>query len=113
MSFTLRRDDRGPAERALTTVLRQWPGARVEEGSAIARVSAVGAGMACTAGTAARMFRALADAGINIEMIATSEIRTSCVVPEADGIRALQAVHTAFGLGGSTQHRAEGTEAPD
>ena len=113
MSFTLRRDDRGPAEQALRPVLRQWPGARVEEGSAIARVSAVGAGMACTAGTAARMFRSLADAGINIEMIATSEIRTSCVVAEADGVRALQAVHAAFGLGGSTQHRAEGTEAPD
>ena len=49
---------------------------------AIARISAVGAGMPCTAGTAGRMFRALADAQINIEMIATSEIRTSCVVPE-------------------------------
>jgi aspartate kinase len=67
--------------------------------------------MACTAGTAARMFRALADAGINIELIATSEIRTSCVVAEADGVRALQAVHAAFGLGGNVRHRAEGSEA--
>ena len=83
-----------------------------EQGMAIARVSAVGAGMPSTPGTAARMFRCLAEAGINIEMIATSEIRTSCVVAEADGIRALQAVHGAFGLGGSTQHEAEGTEAP-
>jgi len=72
----------------------------------------VGAGMACTAGTAARMFRALAAAGINIEMIATSEIRTSCVVAESEGIRALQAVHAAFELGGETLHRAEGSEAP-
>ena len=62
-------------------------------------MSAVGAGMPCTAGTAARLFRALADAEINIEMIATSEIRISCVVAEADGDRALQAVHKAFGLG--------------
>jgi aspartate kinase len=68
--------------------------------------------MPCTTGTAARMFRALADAAINIEMIATSEIRTSCVVPEADGIKALQVVHSAFGLGGSVVHKAEGTEAP-
>ena len=68
--------------------------------------------MACTAGTAARMFRALADAQINIEMIATSEIRTSCVVAEEQGVLALQAVHAAFGLGGSVEHRAEGTEAP-
>jgi aspartate kinase len=112
MSFTLRRDDRLAAEQALVPVLRLWPGARFEEGPAIVRVSAVGAAMACTAGTAARMFRALADAGINIELIATSEIRTSCVVAEADGVRALQAVHAAFGLGGAVAHRVEGTEAP-
>jgi aspartate kinase len=112
ISFTLRRDDRPGAERALAPVLAQWPGAWIEEGPAIARISAVGAGMACTAGTAARMFRALAAAGINIEMIATSEIRTSCVVAEAEGIRALQAVHAAFALGGETLHRAEGSEAP-
>jgi aspartate kinase len=112
MSFTLRREEFPAAEQALLAVLRHWPGALVEAGAAIARVSAVGAGMACTAGTAARMFRALADAGINIELIATSEIRTSCVVPEADGVRALQAVHAAFGLGGVREHRVEGTEAP-
>jgi aspartate kinase len=112
ISFTLRRDDRPGAERALASVLAQWPGAWIEEGPAIARISAVGAGMACTAGTAARMFRALAAAGINIEMIATSEIRTSCVVAESEGIRALQAVHAAFELGGETLHRAEGSEAP-
>lgn len=110
MSFVLRRGDRPGAEAALKPLLGQWPGATFEEASAIARVSAVGAGMACKAGTAARMFRALADAAINIEMIATSEIRTSCVVAEADGVRALQAVHAAFGLGGLTNHRVEGTE---
>ena len=113
ISFTLRRDDRPGAERALAPVLAQWPGAWIEEGPAIARVSAVGAGMACTAGTAARMFRALAAAGINIEMIATSEIRTSCVVAESEGIRALQAVHAAFDLGGAPLHKAEGSEAPE
>lgn len=112
ITFTLRRDDRTAAEAALQPVLRQWPGASFEEGPAIAMVSAVGAGMACTAGTAARMFRCLADQGINIELIATSEIRTSCVVAEEQGVQALQAVHAAFGLGGSVLHRAEGTESP-
>ena len=87
-------------------------GAVLEDGPAIARVSAVGAGMPATAGTAGRMFRYLADAGVNIEMIATSEIRTSCVVAEADGITALQAVHAGFQLGGSTRHEAEGSESP-
>ncbi|CAK6688203.1 hypothetical protein BBFGKLBO_00367 [Synechococcus sp. CBW1107] len=102
MSFTLRRDDLNRARGALQPVLAPWPEARFEEGLAIARVSAVGAGMPCTPGTAARMFRALAEAGVNIEMIATSEIRTSCVVAEADGVKALQAVHACFQLGGST-----------
>jgi aspartate kinase len=112
MGFTLKRDDLDRARTALQPLLNQWPGASFEEGPAIARVSAVGAGMPCTAGTAARMFRSLAAEGINIEMIATSEIRTSCVVPEADGVRALQAVHAAFGLGGAVVHKAEGTESP-
>jgi aspartate kinase len=58
------------------------------------------------------MFRALADVGINIGLIATSEIRTSCVVPEQDGIAALQAVHAGFGLGGREQHQAHGTASP-
>ena len=112
MSFVLKREDLRRAEAALAPLLLQWPEACVEEGSAIARVSAVGAGMPCRPGTAARMFRAIAEAGINIELIATSEIRTSCVVPESDGVRALQAVHAAFALGGVKEHRAEGTEAP-
>jgi aspartate kinase len=68
--------------------------------------------MPFTPGTAARMFRCLADAGINIELIATSEIRTSCVVAETDGVAALQAVHAAFRLGGDVVHQAQGTEAP-
>jgi aspartate kinase len=113
MSFTLRREDRQAAEQALIGVMRNWPGAWFDESAAIARVSAVGAGMPCTPGTAARMFRALADVGINIEMIATSEIRTSCIVADADGVAALRAVHAAFGLGGAVRHRAEGTEAPE
>ena len=112
MSFVLKRDDLTRAQQTLAPLLRQWPGSCFEEGRAIARISAVGAGMPFTPGTAARMFRCLAAAGINIELIATSEIRTSCVVAETDGVAALQAVHAAFSLGGIAQHRAEGTESP-
>ncbi len=108
MSFTLRREDLDRARAALQPLLLAWPEARFEQGSPIARVSAVGAGMPCTPGTAARMFRALAEAEVNIEMIATSEIRTSCVVAEADGVRALRAVHACFGLGGPALHRVHG-----
>ena len=112
ISFTLKREDRSAADRALRALLAQWPGALLEDGPAIARVSAVGAGMPATAGTAGRMFRFLAEAGVNIEMIATSEIRTSCVVPEQNGVSALQAVHAGFGLGGQERHQARGTASP-
>ena len=112
ISFILRKEDRSRADVALAPLLAQWPGAALEEGDAIARVSAVGAGMPATPGTAGRMFRALADVGINIGLIATSEIRTSCVVPEQDGIAALQAVHAGFGLGGRERHQAHGTASP-
>ena len=112
ISFILRKEDRSRADVALAPLLAQWPGAALEDGEAIARVSAVGAGMPATPGTAGRMFRALADAGINIGLIATSEIRTSCVVAESDGVAALQAVHAGFGLGGQERHQAQGTASP-
>ena len=112
ISFILRKEDRSRADVALAPLLAQWPGAALEDGEAIAKVSAVGAGMPATPGTAGRMFRALADAGINIALIATSEIRTSCVVSEQDGVAALQAVHAGFGLGGQEQHNAEGSASP-
>ncbi len=101
LAFTLPRQDLEQAHHALAPLLQQWPGAALILGGPIARVSAVGAGMPCTAGTAGRMFRALADSGINIAMIATSEIRISCVVAQEDGEAALRAVHHSFGLAGS------------
>ncbi len=99
ISFTLKKEHRKNADKALIPLLAQWPGAKLKEGPPIARVSAVGAGMPFTLGTAGRMFRALSDAKINIAMIATSEIRTSCIVAAEDGIEALKAVHSNFGLG--------------
>jgi aspartate kinase len=62
----------------------------------IAKVSIVGAGMVHQPGTAARMFASLAQQQINIQMIATSEIKVSCVVAEKDGITALRLIHAAF-----------------
>jgi aspartate kinase len=64
----------------------------------IARVSIVGAGMKSNPGVAATMFEVLAGEGINIEMISTSAIRTSCVVRETQIEQAVQSLHTAFGL---------------
>jgi len=69
--------------------------------SDIAKVSIVGAGMVGQPGVAARMFEALAQHQINIQMITTSEIKISCVVAQEQGVIALQAIHNAFGLSGS------------
>lgn len=66
----------------------------------IAKVSVVGTGMVKRPGVAARMFDALAQEKINIQMIATSEIKISCVVSDREGVKALQAIHSAFGLAG-------------
>ena len=101
ISFTLKKNDRQHADNALAPLMAKWPSAQLVDGPPITRVSAVGAGMPATPGTAGRMFRALADAKINIAMIATSEIRTSCVVAQSDGMEALQVVHNYFRLGNS------------
>ena len=78
---------------------------RVNEGSqpqyheGLAKVSVVGVGMRSHTGVARRMFKALAEAKVNIQNITTSEIKISCIIARADGQRALQAVHDAFDLG--------------
>jgi aspartate kinase len=64
----------------------------------IGKLSLVGAGMRSHPGVTATFFASMADAGVNIEMIATSEIRISVIVREADLERAAKAAHTAFGL---------------
>ena len=99
ISFTLKKDDKINAKNALTSLCKNWDSAEIIEGRPIERVSAVGAGMPSTVGTAGKMFRALSKENINIEMIATSEIRTTCFVKEKDGIKALQAIHKCFNLG--------------
>ena len=69
-----------------------------EEG--LAKVSVVGVGMRVHTGVAERMFAALAKARVNIENITTSEIKISCLVDQAQGVKALRVVHDAFELGG-------------
>ncbi len=64
----------------------------------LSKVSVVGTGMKTHVGVASRMFSALGNAGIAIQNITTSEIKISCIVRKQDGDKALQAVHSAFGL---------------
>ncbi|NJL01891.1 MAG: aspartate kinase [Spirulinaceae cyanobacterium RM2_2_10] len=88
------------AERARTLLQAEAAGSwgEVSIDCDIAKVSAVGIGMIGRPGVAARIFRALAEQGINIQMIATSEIKVTCVVAKADGETALRAIHAAFEL---------------
>ena len=98
ISFTMSKEDRNNADLIFTNIINKLPGSKIEEGPAIAKVSAVGAGMAFKVGTAGKIFRALANNKINIEMIATSEIRTSCIVLEKDCNKAVLAIHDYFQL---------------
>ena len=100
IAFTVAQMDAEAARQTLEQVAAlEWGEIVVD--SAIAKVSIVGAGMVGQPGIAARMFEALAQQQINIQMIATSKIKISCVVAQENGVRALQAIHAAFGLAGS------------
>jgi aspartate kinase len=98
ISFTAPRDHLEAAQSVTDTLAAKIGATGVTTDDGIARVSLVGAGMKSNPGVAATMFETLAGAGINIEMISTSAIRISCVVAEAEVERAVQALHTAFGL---------------
>ena len=99
ISFTLKKNDKSQAKYVLKELISHWRGAKLEEGESIVRVSAVGSGMPFTKGTAGKIFRALANQKINIEMIATSEIRTTCIISEKYGEKALTELHACFKLG--------------
>ena len=98
ISFTMNKQDRESANKIFHSLTKKLAGSFIEDGPAIAKVSTVGAGMAFKVGTAGKIFRALANKNINIEMIATSEIRTSCIVLEKDCDQAVNAIHSYFQL---------------
>jgi aspartate kinase len=98
ISFTVPHSELEPALAICHAHAGELGASRVSGESAIARVSVVGAGMKSHPGVAATVFETLAANNINIEMIATSAIRVSCVVAEAEVERAVIALHDAFGL---------------
>ena len=98
-SFTMHSSDLGKAQAALKPVLAELaPNSKIETEAGIAKLSAVGIGMRSHSGVAATMFKALGDAGINIGMISTSEIKIAVTVDEIRIEDAARAVHDAFGL---------------
>ncbi|HEX6788607.1 MAG TPA: aspartate kinase [Gaiellaceae bacterium] len=98
ISFTLPKTDLAIAKPILDALAAEVGATSVDLDDGIAKVSLVGAGMKSHPGVAADMFEALADAGINIEIISTSSIRVSCVVRAAEVEEAVRAVHAKFQL---------------
>lgn len=99
ISFTISRADLAKALRLVQPVAEQMGAQDVSSADNLAKISVVGSGLAANPGYAARMFGTLADAGINIISITTSEIRITCLIDEKDVQRAARALHDAFRLG--------------
>jgi aspartate kinase len=99
-TFTVNRNDYEKALSVLRRVCTTLGAREVTGDSRIVKVSLVGVGMRSHAGIASKMFRALADEGINIRMISTSEIKISVVIDEKYLELGVRALHSAFGLDG-------------
>ena len=98
ISFTVPHIDLAKTELALRKAQSEIGFKDVETDDKIAKISLVGAGMRSHPGVSATFFKAIADAGVNVEMISTSEIRISIVTRADDAKAAVQALHSAFGL---------------
>jgi aspartate kinase len=99
MSFTVPRDDLDAARESLALLRDELGLGEIQTDERMGKVSVVGAGMKSHPGVAYTTFKALGDAGVNIEMISTSPIKISCVVREEKIATAVRELHTAFGLG--------------
>jgi aspartate kinase len=109
LSFTLQKDDLVPAEIMLTRLVPKLGAAAMTATTGVAKLSVVGIGMRSHAGVASRLFECLGAAGVNIQLISTSEIKIAVVIDETELDRAAQATHAAFGL---AQPRPPSNTAP-
>ena len=106
ISFTVPKADVKTAEPIVARIGKELKAGGVNHDDDIAKISLVGAGMKTSPGVAAKMFRVLADNGVNIEMISTSTSRVSVVVRSEMMQKAVQALHTAFGLDSGGEYSA-------
>jgi aspartate kinase len=97
-TFTVGRNDLSRAKEMLDKVAKEIKAERVTSDNRIAKVSVVGVGMRSHAGVASQMFACLAELGINIQMITTSEIKISVIIEEKFLELAVRALHSSFGL---------------
>ncbi|TMF71629.1 MAG: aspartate kinase [Chloroflexi bacterium] len=98
LTFSVAESDLKAAEKLVKVAAKEVGATRISSAGGIAKLSIVGTGMLGTPGIAARMFRALADGGINIEMISTSEIRITCLVARDQVDKGVRILHKAFEL---------------
>jgi aspartate kinase len=98
LTFTVARTDLNKAMHIVEPIARSIGARGCVSNAKLGKVSIVGTGMQNTPGYAARMFRALYDAGVNIELITTSEIRVTCIIDEKKVTAAVRALHKAFQL---------------
>ena len=98
LSFTVPRVELGKTKKTLESVVRDLGAREITTDASVAKVSIVGAGLHNAPGYAARMFGCLADTGVNIEMISTSEVRITCMIAEDALETALRSLHEAFEL---------------
>ncbi|MCL6587818.1 MAG: aspartate kinase [Anoxybacillus sp.] len=94
VSFSIRTEDLPET----LEVLQAWEGIDIEHESQLAKVSIVGSGMISNPGVAAQMFQVLADCGVEVKMVSTSEIKISTVIAEEKMVAAVEALHAAFQL---------------
>lgn len=99
ISFTVSKNDLKTAVALLKNISKKLGGGAVIFDENVAKVSIVGIGMRSHPGVASKMFKILADNGINIQMISTSEIKISCVISNRDADKAVRVLHGGFGLG--------------
>src|SRR5437762_12558405 len=98
ISFTIHENDLDAATKLLTPVVKEVQAAGLITKSGVAKLSVVGIGMRSHSGVAARLFDCLGKAGINIQLISTSEIKIAVVIDGQDAGRAAQLTHKEFGL---------------
>jgi aspartate kinase len=98
LTFSVAESDLKAAEKLVKAAAKSIGAKKVESAAGVAKLSIVGTGMLGTPGIAGRMFRSLAEAGINIEMISTSEIRITCLVARDQVQKGVRALHKTFEL---------------
>jgi len=103
ISFTVNRGDLKKTLDIMEKVKREIGAKELVYDDGVAKVSIVGVGMRSHSGVASKMFSALAEENINIEMISTSEIKISCVIKEKDTEKAVRAIHKKFVFGETTK----------